>query len=52
MTDLLREALARFEEVFARARETEASEPTAVILATADARGTAFGAHRAPQGRG
>ena len=39
MTDLLREALARFEEVFARARETEASEPTAVILATADGEG-------------
>ena len=39
MTDLLREALARFEEVFARARETEASEPTAVTLATADGEG-------------
>ena len=39
MTDLLREALARFDEVFARAREREASEPTAVILATADAEG-------------
>ena len=39
MTDLLREALARFEEVFARAGETEASEPTAVILATADGEG-------------
>ena len=39
MTDLLREALARFEEVFARAGETESSEPTAVILATADGEG-------------
>ena len=39
MTDLLREALARFEEVFARAREAESSEPTAVILATADGEG-------------
>ena len=39
MTDLLREALARFEEVFARAGETEASEPTAVTLATADGEG-------------
>lgn len=39
MTDLLREALARFEEVFARAGETESSEPTAVILATADGTG-------------
>jgi len=39
MTDLLREALARFDEVFARARETESSEPTAVVLATADAGG-------------
>ena len=39
LTDLLQEALARFEEVFARAREMEPSEPTAVILATADADG-------------
>ena len=39
MTNLLDEALARFEEVFARARETESSEPTAVILATADGAG-------------
>ena len=39
MTDLLREALARFEEVFARAGETEPSEPTAMILATADGEG-------------
>ena len=39
MTDLLREALARFEEVFARAGEMEASEPTAVTLATADGEG-------------
>ena len=39
MTDLLREAIARFEEVFARAGETESSEPTAVILATADGEG-------------
>ena len=39
MTEILREALARFEEVFARAREMESSEPTAVILATADGEG-------------
>ena len=39
MTDLLHEALARFEEVFARAGETESSEPTAMILATADGEG-------------
>ena len=39
MTELYREALARFEEVFARARKAEPSEPTAMILATADARG-------------
>ena len=39
MTDLLREALTRFEEVFARAAEREPSEPTAVILATADGAG-------------
>ena len=39
MTDLLREALARFDEVFARAGEKESSEPTAVILATANADG-------------
>ena len=39
MTDLLREALARFEEVYVRAGEREASEPTAVILATADGEG-------------
>ena len=39
MTDLLREALARFEEVFARAGKGEPSEPTAMILATADAAG-------------
>lgn len=39
MTDLLREALARFDEVFARAGEKESSEPTAVILATADGAG-------------
>ena len=39
MTDLYREALARFEEVFARAGKSEVSEPTAMILATADAQG-------------
>ena len=39
MTELYREALVRFEETFARAREAEPSEPTAVILATADAAG-------------
>ena len=39
MKDLYREALARFEDVFARAAETERSEPSAVILATADAAG-------------
>ena len=39
MTDLYREALARFEDVFARAGNTEPSEPTAMILATADAKG-------------
>ena len=39
MTDLYREALTRFEEVFARARRLEPSEPTAMILATADAQG-------------
>lgn len=37
MTALYREALARFETVFARAGETEVREPSAVILATADA---------------
>ncbi len=39
MTDLLAEALARFDEVFTRAGGTESSEPTAVILATADTEG-------------
>ena len=39
MTEIYREALARFEEVFARAGKLERSEPTAMILATADARG-------------
>ena len=39
MTDLLHEAIARFEEVFARAGGKESSEPTAVILATADGEG-------------
>ncbi len=37
MTALYREALARFEAVFARAGETGLREPAAVILATADA---------------
>ena len=39
MTEFYREALARFEEVFARATEREPSEPAAVILATADGAG-------------
>lgn len=39
MTDLYREALARFEEVFARAGAAGLREPTAATLATADARG-------------
>ena len=39
MTEFYREALARFEEVFARASNTERSEPAAVILATADGAG-------------
>ena len=39
MTDPLREALARFEEVFSRAGETESGEPTAMVLATADGEG-------------
>lgn len=39
MTELYREALARFEEVFARAGKNEPSEPTAMILATSDAQG-------------
>ena len=39
MTNTYREALARFEEVFARAGKTEPSEPSAVILATADGAG-------------
>ena len=39
MTDLYREALARFEDVFARAAETGLREPTAAILATANAAG-------------
>ena len=39
MTDLYREALARFEDVFARAAETGLREPTAMILATANAAG-------------
>ena len=39
MTEPYREALARFEEIFARAGRMERSEPTATILATADAAG-------------
>ena len=39
MTEFYREALARFEDVFARASNTERSEPAAVILATADGAG-------------
>ena len=39
MTDLYREALARFEDVFARAAETGLREPTAMILATTNAAG-------------
>ena len=39
MTEVYREALARFKEVFARAGRAEPSEPTAMILATADAQG-------------
>ena len=37
--EIYREALARFEEVFARAGKKEPSEPTAMILATADGEG-------------
>ncbi len=39
MTEIYREALARFDEVFARAGKMEPSEPTAMILATADGEG-------------
>ena len=39
MKELYREALARFEEVFARAGETGLREPTAVTLATASGAG-------------
>ena len=39
MTDLYREALARFEDLFARAAETGLREPTAVVLATANGEG-------------
>ena len=39
MTALYREALARFEEVFARAARTRLREPAAVVLATANAQG-------------
>ena len=39
MTEIYREALARFEEVFARAGKKEPSEPTAMVLATADGEG-------------
>ena len=39
MMEVYREALARFREVFARARRAEPSEPTAMILATADGEG-------------
>lgn len=39
MKEIYREALARFEEVFARAGETGLREPTAVTLATASGEG-------------
>ena len=52
MMEFYREALARFEEVFARASKTERSEPAAVILATADGAGRPSARTRAPQGRG